>query len=188
MRSRSAKPICRAMTSIGWRLCSIIRRTVSTRRFSTAFAGDWPVSVWNARLNWRGLKCVASTTVSGVWRLPPVTAQTVASEREVGGGFRNEILRTFQIATCSECRYRWLRVRDLNLSGTPRRLTPLGTHRCIHVTGYNGLWTRPPDVGNRRRESRDLVGLKKSFARIAIMSDGAPDTIRTCGLYLRRAT
>jgi hypothetical protein len=71
---------------LGVRLCSIIRRTVSTRRFSTAFAGDWPVSVWNARLNWRGLKCVASTTVSGVWRLPPVTAQTVASEREVGGG------------------------------------------------------------------------------------------------------
>jgi len=35
-----AKPVCRAMTSIGWRLCSIIRRAVSTRRFSTALAGD----------------------------------------------------------------------------------------------------------------------------------------------------
>ncbi len=31
MRSRSAKPVCRAMTSIGWRLCSIIRRAASIR-------------------------------------------------------------------------------------------------------------------------------------------------------------
>jgi len=45
----------RAMTSIGWRLCSIISRAVSTPRFSTALAGDWPVSARNARLNWRGL-------------------------------------------------------------------------------------------------------------------------------------
>ena len=32
------------MISIGWRLCSIISRAASTRRFSTALAGDWPVS------------------------------------------------------------------------------------------------------------------------------------------------
>jgi len=72
MRSRSAKPVCRAMISIGWRLCSIIRRAVSTRRFSTALAGDWPVSAWNARLNWRGLRCAAfanSRTVSFEARL-----------------------------------------------------------------------------------------------------------------------
>jgi len=72
MRSRSAKPVCRAITSIGWRLCSIIRRAASTRRFSTALAGDWPVSAWNARLNWRGLRCAASAscrTVSSLSRL-----------------------------------------------------------------------------------------------------------------------
>ena len=39
MRSRSAKSVCRAMTSIGWRLCSIISRAASARRFSTALAG-----------------------------------------------------------------------------------------------------------------------------------------------------
>ncbi len=32
MRSRSAKPVCRATISIGWRLCSIISRAASTRR------------------------------------------------------------------------------------------------------------------------------------------------------------
>jgi transposase InsO family protein len=32
MRARSAKPVCRAMTSMGWRLCSIIGRAASTRR------------------------------------------------------------------------------------------------------------------------------------------------------------
>jgi hypothetical protein len=63
MRSRSAKPVCRAMTSIGWRLCSIISRAVSIRRFSTALAGDWPVSARNARLNWRGLKCALRRAV-----------------------------------------------------------------------------------------------------------------------------
>jgi hypothetical protein len=49
-----------AMTSIGWRLCSIISLAASTRRFSTALAGDWPVSARNARLNWHvgpALKC-----------------------------------------------------------------------------------------------------------------------------------
>jgi hypothetical protein len=51
------------MTSIGWRLCSIISRAVSIRRFSTALAGDWPVSARNARLNWRGLKCALRRAV-----------------------------------------------------------------------------------------------------------------------------
>jgi hypothetical protein len=56
----------------GWRLCSIISRTASIRKFSTALAGDWRVSARNARLNWRGLRCAASAscrTVSGLSRL-----------------------------------------------------------------------------------------------------------------------
>src|SRR6202030_1482543 len=47
MRSRSAKPVCRAMTSIGCRLCSIISRAASMRSdlvssSSSAENCDWP--------------------------------------------------------------------------------------------------------------------------------------------------
>ena len=51
---------------------SIVSRAASTRRFSTALAGDWPVSARKARLNWRGLRCAASascSTASGLSRL-----------------------------------------------------------------------------------------------------------------------
>ncbi len=53
MRSRSAKPVCRAMTSIGWRLCSIIRRAASirlpasdyeSRGIPHSYPTEWPPS------------------------------------------------------------------------------------------------------------------------------------------------
>jgi hypothetical protein len=53
MWSRSVKPVWRATTSIGCRLCSTKLRASSTRSVSIAFAGDWPVSAWKARLNRR---------------------------------------------------------------------------------------------------------------------------------------
>jgi hypothetical protein len=47
MRSLSAKPVSSAITSMEWRPCSISSRAASTRRFSTALAGDCPVSARN---------------------------------------------------------------------------------------------------------------------------------------------
>ena len=62
MRSLSPNPVPRAMVSTGSRPCSSMTRAASRRRFSTAFAGDIPVSRWNTRLNWRGLKQAASAS------------------------------------------------------------------------------------------------------------------------------
>ena len=64
MRSSSPKPVSRATTSTGCRLCSIISRAASRRRVSIALAGVVPVSARNARLNWRGLRPAAAARSS----------------------------------------------------------------------------------------------------------------------------
>ncbi len=66
IRSLSAKPVSCATTSIECALCSSISLAASTRRFSTAFAGDWPVSARKVRLNCRGLSRAASASCSTV--------------------------------------------------------------------------------------------------------------------------
>ena len=47
-------------------------------------------------------------------------------------------------------------------------------------------FTSPGTLTSAAGLTRDLLDLKNSFARFDIKSDGAPDTIRTCDLYLRR--
>jgi hypothetical protein len=66
MRSRVPKPTSLAITSIECRLSSNISLATSMRKFSIALAGDKPVSPWNARLNWRGLRRAASASFSTV--------------------------------------------------------------------------------------------------------------------------
>lgn len=43
------KPVSLAIVSWLCRLCSIIRQAASSLRLSTAFAGDWPVTIQHAR-------------------------------------------------------------------------------------------------------------------------------------------
>ena len=100
MRSRSAKPVCWAMTSIGWRLCSIISRAASTRRFSTALAGDWPVSARKARLNWRGLRCAALASCRNRQRLVEIALRIGQCALDaVGFGLQLQQRRKLRLAT-----------------------------------------------------------------------------------------
>ena len=58
------QPASRATTPSASSPASISVRAASTRRFSTACAGDCPVSALKARLNCRGLRCATSARSS----------------------------------------------------------------------------------------------------------------------------
>ena len=85
--SRSAKPVCRAMTSIGMEALLHHQPGGLDAQISRMPWPAWPGSARNARPNWRGLRRAASAscpTVSGASRLRFAYASTLWMRSDLG--------------------------------------------------------------------------------------------------------